>query len=537
MFSSIVITIKVCFLLWIANFAFCKLVNPADAAWFKSKPLWLMMLFYAAGMFSPNIWGVYVVMILTLPLMAKTRAEAAALFIIALGSAPDLSYYLRIGSTSIMALDKFFCLAVGFLWVMLRKPPRGLRFSGRYDIPFLLIFGLELIQARGMNFTSTIRSLLSTILGMGLPYFVLTRSINRVEDFRRVMISLVYIGFVLAVIGFYESRAHLFVYQQVSNHLGMGALSFLSFKFRAGMLRAMTSFGDSTAFSLFLAITLIAAIACRESFRSTSKFVYALLTISLGIFVASSRNAYIAVVLGIIFFDLYRKRYVAVTGKVALLGMGYAVLLLLAEVSPYFRTMTGQTADTASTSDYRTQLLTRGMEEFHKHPYAGIDGATLLQNMHDLTQGEGIVDFVNGYLFYALTAGISGFIALVLAFLLPCWAMLKSQRAMRMQGPALQRGSAFVFAIAATYLITTAFTGFGNRGSTYFYMVLGLGAVLYAWRKVQPELLAASDRPSGPRPPVFAPLAPPMGEVPEPALAPRRGSKRGRRRSGSVRGR
>lgn len=507
MFSSIIIIAKVSFVLWAATFLFAKLVNPVDAAWVKRKPMGMMIAIYAIGMLTPNIWGIYIALILALPILAKSRAEAAGLFLIGMSTVPDLTTYIRVGGTTLLAMDKWVCLSLGFLWVMLNKPQRGLRFSGRYDIPFMLIMVLELAQARNMNLTSTFRTLLSIGLGVGLPYFVLTRSINRIEDLRRVMIALVYVGFILAIVSIYESRSHLFVYQQITNHLGLGGLGYRAFKFRAGMLRSIGPFGESTSFSLFLASCLIATIACRESFKSTSKFVWALGFVSLGIFVTSSRNAYIAVVIGIVAFDLYRQRYVAVTGKVALLGMGYAILLLLAEISPYFRTMTGQTADTASTSDYRTQLLTRGMEEFHKHPYAGIDAGTLIQNMQDLVQGEGIVDFVNGYLFFALTTGVGGFIALVAAFLLSCYAMLRSRRAMAMQGPFLQRTCAFVFAITATALVTTAFTAFGNRGSLYFYMTLGLGSVLAAWRKVAPELLAATDRSDVGKPPWFNQVA------------------------------
>lgn len=516
MLSFLIMTIKVSMILWGAVYAYSKLLNPVDAAWISGRPLAMMLLFYAAGLLGHNVWVLYLTMIASLPALARNRAEGAALYVVAIGVVPDLAVLVSAGSVAIITVDKWVCLSLGLLIVFLKSPRGGLRYRGWFDIPFLLIFALDLIQARDQNFTSTMRSLLSSILTMGIPYFVFTRSIGKVEDLRRIMIALALVGFVLAVIGVFEARTHFLVYQQMYAALNVEGAGYRMYKLRGGLLRAVASFGDATSFSLFLALALMATIATRQSFRTTSRVVIALVVISLGIFVTSSRNAWISVGIGVLAFDLYRRRTIALAGKAMLLAMGYAFLSLLAEFSPYINTMMGHSGDTASTTDYRSQLLTRGMEEFWKHPYMGLSIAAVTANLRDLVQGEGIVDFTNGYLLYALTAGVGGLIALVMTFLLPGWAMLRVRR--RHSGNVLlDRTAAFVFAVMASTLVNTAFGGTGGKSSGYFYIVLGIAAVLYAWRKVSPELLAASDRKtplprSGPAFPVMSLLPPVLAE-------------------------
>lgn len=493
MISYLLMVVKVWIVLWVATMIFCRLIAPEHVKWAQTRALPMMMIFYAVGMLGHFVWVLYLTLMAYLPIVSRNRAEAAALFVVALGSVSDLATGIAIGGASIIMIDKYVCLSIGLLIVFLKEPRNGLRFAWRFDLPYLLLIAVETVQARALNFTSTMRSLLSTNLSMTVPYFAFSRSMTKVEDVRRVMVAFTYIGVMLGLIGMFESFTRFFVYQQMYNTLGVPGIGGLIYKMRGSFLRPVTSFGDSTTFSLFLATAFGATMACRFSFRSTSKLAIALALIIGGIFCTSSRNAWIALLIMVLAFDFYRRRYLALTGKACILGGAFAVLLLAAEFSPYISTMMGNDADTASTSDYRSMLLKRGKEEFWKHPEIGIDSATVMLNMQDLKQGEGIVDFVNGYLFYALTCGVGGIFALLGAFIGPSVAMLASRKAMARHPYTLERYAAFVFGTGLTYLVTVAFTGFGGRAAIFLGIVLAIGGVLFAWRKLPFEMLAASD--------------------------------------------
>jgi hypothetical protein len=497
MLSRFLMVGKVWIVFWIACEIFCRLIGPEHAKWARTRALPMMMLFYAVGMLGINVWVLYITLIAYLPLVANSRADGAALFIVALGSVPNLDTGLFIGGAAIIDMDKYFCLAFGLAIVFIKEPRIGLRSGWHFDLPFMMIISLEFVQARGLNFTSGARTILTALLSIALPYYSFSRSINTAQDMRLVMVAFTFICFMLAIIGIFESFTHFFVFQQMYQALGVGGAGGLIYKSRGGLLRSVASFGDATAFSLYLAVGCMAAIACRYSFKSTSRLTIALMIMVMGIFVTSSRNAYVALVISILAFDFFRRRYLALIGKAAVLGGMFAVLLLGAELSPYVAAMMGKSQDTAATSDYRSTLLKRGQEEFWKHPYLGTNSGTVMINLRDLVQGEGIIDFVNGYLFYALTCGFGGIVAMLIAFLGPAWGMLASRRALKRHPYTLERYGAFVFAIGVTFAVTTAFTAFGGRNSSFYTMVTALGAVLYGWRRLSFEMVVESD-PTGP---------------------------------------
>ena len=291
-------------------------------------------------------------------------------------------------------------------------------------------------------------------------------------------------------------------------------------KMRGGIMRAPTSFIDATNFAQFLVVTLMATLAYRPFFKSTRLLGVALAIISAGIFVTSTRNAWMGLLISVLAFDFYRRRYASLAGKAAAMGIMYGTMLLLAEFVPYFAAMMGKSADSASTSDYRSQLLTRGIQEFHKHPLVGTDIGTVVAAMPDMVQGEGIIDFVNGYLFYSLTAGFFGLVGLFLVFFLPCVAMLNIRCAVNRKQMFLERAAAFVFAISFSYQICTVFTGFGGHGSLFFYLTLAIGSVLYSWRKLSPQTLAEWDKAPGPKAPSLLGTADEKAAQPAPLVAP-----------------
>ncbi|NIJ08600.1 hypothetical protein FHS31_002221 [Sphingomonas vulcanisoli] len=468
-----------------------------------------MIGFYAVGMLSPSIWIVYAMLLGALPLLARTRAEAAALFIVATGAVPELVYPLQIGSLYLVAVDKWILLSIGLMAAVLFRRRAGPKAGMRFSLPYVIMLALDLYVSRDDTVTATLRNVVGVLLAGGVGYFAFTNAISRIEDLRRVLLAFAYIGFVLSCVAVVEGFLHTLFYATMSAKLNIGGTPlYRLMKFRGGILRATTVYGDATTLAQFLVVTLMATVTFRHNFRTTRALGIALGVITVGIFVTSTRNAWIGVLVGVMAFDLYRGRFLPLVGKVTLLGMMYGSVLLLAEFIPYFNAMVNG-PDTTGTANYRSLLLTRGMEEYHKHPLSGIAVKKLLIDMKDLVQGEGIVDFVNGYLFYALADGLLGFIGLLLVFLLPCVAMLAIRRSMIARGLLLERSAALVFSVCLTYAVMTAFTGYGGHYEIPLYCIMGLGAVLFSWRRVAPARLNLGA----------ANAAPPLATLGPPAVA------------------
>jgi O-antigen ligase len=482
MLSQIVMTVKGLVLIAAAVYGFAALLRKEDAAWVKRAPLWIMLSMFMIGMWGHFVWIAYIALLAALPIAAKSRADAAALYCVLTVSMPYLNLNFFAGGHYVLALNKYVFCALGLgVALILRREKTFVLKRARFDIPVLIIAVLELAQARDPIVTETIRQSLPALLMILLPYFLLSRALNTPEDIRRFLIALTLAGFVMAAVATVEARLHWLIYKGIEQNLDLHSRLSGYGKMRAGMLRAPASFPESTSLGTFLAIACMAAFSVRTSFASTGKWIVMLFVLLLGLLSANSRGAVIAVAIGAIAWDFYCRRYGALSAKILAAGFAYLCALTLAQFSPFFAAMVGKGSGTQATTDYRFELLRRGMEEIHKHPILGQTLKAALDNLEDLRQGEGIIDLVNGYISFGLTLGYPGIIGLALTFVSLALAMFAARRKLQ-ANRRLMESAACVFAVAVFSIPNSFFTGFGGANSTDFYQICAIGSALWAMR-------------------------------------------------------
>lgn len=486
MLPLIVMTIKGLLLLFGATYAFAALLPKEDAAWVKRAPLWIFMSMFMIGMWGHTYWVAYAALLLALPILAKGRADAAALYCVLVVSLPMIPQQISIGGLYLIFGSKYLFCALGLTAAFMMNRGKAQLSRRRYfGVPILIMVVLEVAQARDPSATATIRQCLPVVLTIFLPYFILSRSLESMEDLRRFLLAFVLAGCVMALVATVEARLHWLIYKQIEGMLGVhGSINGYT-KMRAGALRAPASFPESTSLGTFLTLAFIAALALRDTFASRGKWYAALFMLVLGLVSANSRGAFIAVAIGLLAWDLYCRRYVALGIKLVGAGGIYLLALTAAQFSAFFAAMVGKGSGTAATSDYRVLLLHRGLEEIHKHPILGQNLKAALDNLQDLRQGEGIIDLVNGYISYGLTLGYPGIIGLLMVFVSLCLAMWIVRRKVR-ANPALLEPAACAFAVGMLSIFNSFFTGFGGNGSTSFYQICAVGSAVWAMRNFAP---------------------------------------------------
>lgn len=495
MLSIILMTVKGMVILAAAIYGFAALLRKNDAAWVKRAPLQLFLAMYFVGMWGHIYWVAYLALLLALPLMAKNRGDAAALFAVLVVSLPPLSQQIQIGSLYLIPASKYLFCGLGLMIAfMMNKGKTQVLNRAHFDLPVLIVVALEVSQARDPSATATLRQLVPLILTIWLPYYILSRSLNTVEDVRRFLLAFVLAGFVMAAVATVEARLHWLIYKQIEGLLNIRTLINGYSKQRAGMIRAPASFPESTSLATFLVLAFMAALALRDTFASRGKWLIVLFVLLLGLMSANSRGAFIALAVGMVAWDLYTRRYGRLAIKLMGAGAVYLFALTAAQFSAYFAAMVGKGSGTDVTAEYRVQLLHRGMEEIHKHPLLGQNMKAALDSLQDMRQGEGIVDLVNGYISYGLTLGYTGIIGLLMVFVSLCLAMFVARRKLK-RNPVLIEPAACVFATAALNIPNSFFTGFGSSGSITFYELCALGSALWAMRKLAPVVKDASGRP------------------------------------------
>ena len=490
MLSQIIMMAKGAILLSIAVYAFAALLRSDDAKWVKAAPLKIFVGLYVIGMLAPVVWLPYLACLAAIPLLSKSRADAAAIYVVTLLALPTLNFKIVLGSHYLFTVTKYTFCALGLAIAYFSKPAPSVRLHRRFDIPIVIVLMLEFAEARNTDLVEMTREYLPTLFTIAVPFYLLSRALNTREDVRRFALALVLGGFVLAIVATVEARSHWLVYSQIEAHLHLGSRVNVYQQVRGGMLRAPGSFPESTSLGAFLAAASIAVLAMRSSFATRWKWYVALGIVLIGLIAPNSRNALLGVGIGFILFDFYRQRWgrlLTVTG----VGAGlYLTLLAAAQFSSYAANLIGKGEETRSSNDYRMLLFKRGMEEVQKHPLLGTTMKKALDNLQDIQQGQHIIDLVNGYITYGLTSGYAGMAGLLMVFVSLILAMLVARRRLK-PDPVLSDLAALTFAVAGFMILIAAFTSFGGVGSTYFYLVAVLGSSLWALRRT-----AASPRQS-----------------------------------------
>jgi hypothetical protein len=477
MLSNIIMTVKGTVLLLLAVHFFAALLPKKDADWVKGSPRTIFLSFFLIGMWCHFVWVMYLLILVTIAVLPRSRSEAAALYTIAIVATPTLSIPISLGSMYLLPFTKYLFATLGLL-IAFSRLKSAKNISSRFDIPIIIVIILEIAKARDPVFNNTMRGVLPVMFAIAMPYFLVSRSLNSPEDLRRFLLAIVFSGFVLAIVATIEVRLHWLMYKQIEDNLGISARINAYSKMRGGMLRAPATFPESLALGNYLVLAGVALLALRTSFATKQKFYIALTVIGVGLLAPNSRGALVGFGIGLLAYDVYRRRYGALTVKLVVGGLLYTTLQMLAQFSTYFASLAGQGSGEQASSDYRVLLLHRGLEEIRKHPMIGVNMGQAVKNLSDLTQGEGIVDLVNGYITYGLILGYSGIVGILLVFVSLCGGMIAIRKRLRDNDMLLDIG-AFAFAIATLTIAQTFYVGFGGDGSAPFYETCALAASLY----------------------------------------------------------
>ena len=127
--------------------------------------------------------------------------------------------------------------------------------------------------------------------------------------------------------------------------------------------------------------------------------------------------------------------------------------------------------------DYRAQLWQRGLEEFRERPLLGDSYRDVVARMPDLIQGEGMVDFVNSYLYFALLVGLLGLVMFILFLGVPSVRIWLARRKLA-QGRLELDVAAFCFGALVSAAVMFALTSFIPRAALLVMIVTGFAGAL-----------------------------------------------------------
>ncbi len=419
----------------VARAASAKLIRqPADFR--RWRNLWFATTL--AAFFAHDFWIYAAAASLLIAFFQRSERNTVALFFLLLFAVPPAATQIPgfgiinyVFSLDHIRLLELVILVPAFFRLWGRKDK--LRFGRSAPDKLIALYALLLVslQFRETSLTDTLRQGFYLSTGMLLPYYVISRGLRDLKDFREAMTAFVLAAAVLAAVGVFELARHWLLYNAVVGALGLdwGYLGYLA---RTGGLRASGSTGHPIALGYVMTVAIGFYLFLKERIPNRLQRGVGLAGLAGGLVSALSRGPWVgSAILGIVYLGTGRSRFqrlalagvavVAVLGLLSLLPGGERIIALL----PWIGTVE------AETIAYRQQLMENAWVVIRRNLWFGSVNYLAAPEMEQMRQGEGIIDVVNTYVGIALHSGLAGlavFLSFFASVLLGIWRSLRQMR-------------------------------------------------------------------------------------------------------------
>lgn len=425
----------------------------------RRRNLWLGLTVLA--FVAQSFWVFAGVTFIVLSMARRHERNPLALFLFLLFLAPPvpvtipgfglITYFFLLDYIRLLA----FCILLPAL-LQLRKHPDRQRFGRTWPDKLLCAYILltALLYLRETTITDSMRQSLYLFTDVFLPYYVASRALKNVSDFKDALFALVLAAMLLAAIGVFEFSRHWLLYSAMVDALGLqwGISGYLS---RGGDLRASATTGQAIALGFVISVAIGFYLYLYASIRSRLHRYLGALLLTAGLFAPLSRGPWIGAAVMVCAYiatgrgAVKRLTLLAVAGLLALplltiLPGGPKILGLL----PFIGNV-----ETANIT-YRERLLENSMIVIQRNPWLGSVDYLNTPEMQSMIQGQGIIDIVNTYLGIALASGLLGLTLFAAFFLTVLLGIAKRMRSFANRDDETARLGRSLFATLSGILVT-----------------------------------------------------------------------------------
>lgn len=423
-----------------------------------------------------NTFLLFAILLLWVPLIACRMGWVVPIYLYSLLLLPGLDESVELGSIKLFEFGVHDALGLGAaVSLMLNRAKSRHRLAT--DIPavaVLLMFSAAL--SRDTTVTNFVRVTINVMLDLGLPYYILSRGVRTMDELRETMFWLGLGGMTLSALLLYEVWKGWPMYNTLYDIYRLDTPMLV--KMRGGALRAGGPFVEPTSVAMVLATCILALWQSRAMFRSTMLHGLLCVFTFAGLTAPQSRGAWIGLFIAIGIALVFQGRIGRLLQAGAIVGVAGAILFGMATVSPDMSESLGMSGSSSETSIYRRQLFDRGLQEFRQSPLIGYSMPNVTARLSDLRQGEGIVDFVNTYIWILLISGLIGTAIFLWPFGYFSFRLLQ-YRPMLMQTPEQAAVGAFAIAALLMPMEMLFFTSFGGRPAFFVFAMFGFASALF----------------------------------------------------------
>ena len=325
------------------------------------------------------------------------------------------------GINYFLTLDYFRVLSVVLLLPCVLRAARDPASPGLFKLPadkYVVAYLVLLIalQAPVTSTTDILRSILSQVLDVVLPYYAFSRALNSINKLRDALAAFVAGCSVLAVLAIFESGRHWLLYSSLSAVLNV-EYGFGGYMERSGGLRAAASAGHSIILGYVVSVALGLHFALRHAFVEKKAWLAVAAVLGAGVVASLSRGPWTGAAAMILAVVLLSPNAGGKLVRIAGLAVLVVPLLMLTPVGDKLISVLPFVDNAESASvDYRRELFTVSWNVLMMNPLLGSPLYMSNAAMEQVRQGEGIIDMVNSYMGVALYSGLIGVSLFAAAF-------------------------------------------------------------------------------------------------------------------------
>lgn len=443
----------------------------------QRKKLWILLTITA--FLAHSFWIYAVVLIGALLSTVSKEKNIPALFYFLLFLIPAASIQVPgFGLVNyLIDLDHIRLLTLVLLlpaWLKLRSSPKTLRFGAALPDRLLatyLILIVILLLTRSVSFTDVMRRSAYLFVDVYLPYYVFSRALRNITDFRDVLSSYVIATAILGAIAAFETLRHWHPYTSVLGPLGIG-WGYGGYLPREGMLRAIATTGQPIALGLVMVVSVGFFLYLINANAKGNRMMSAPLVA--GVIAPLSRGPWLGLAAMLIVFVGSGRQAVAKLSKLfftAALTFALLAMLPAGKRMLDFLPFVGNVE--TSGIDYRQQLIDNSLIVIQRNLMFGSGDFLQTPEMQAMLQGQGIIDVTNTYLAIALNSGLSGIILFVLVFLVAIFSLYRNIKKIQHDHEVALLGRALLSVVVAIMIILATVSSI-TIIPTIYWTVLGV---------------------------------------------------------------
>jgi hypothetical protein len=374
---------------------------------------WIAITFIA--FLAGNFWIYVILSALLLSYARKNEPNPFAFFVVLLFALPKIGNNIPgFGLINFLfSVDYITILSLTVLlpaYLSLRKEPETEPFLSYWTDKLLLAYIIldMVLLMRDTTVTDAMRASIASFTEMFLPYYVASRSIKHVQQFKEVIAALVIAAMVTAVAGMFEYTRHWLLYANLKDVLGvtweMGA-----YLGRGDSLRALTTLGQPIILGYLMVVAIGGYLFFSKQISSRYLRWLGWAILLGGLYAPISRGPWIGALVLITTFIAISPNASKNLTKLAIAAALFIPLLTVMPGGQKIINLLPFIGHTDSENvDYRVRLIDSAEIVFHRYPLFGSTKFYKELAALGMTQGEGIVDVVNTYLFEVLEHGLVG---------------------------------------------------------------------------------------------------------------------------------